>query len=101
MSTCLRARRWRDDRAALAEIRNRRIGFVFQRFNLLASLTAWRNVELPLTYAGVAGANAGSAPWGRSTGSACPTGLSIVRASCPVAQQQRVAMARALVTDPA
>ncbi len=51
--------------AALAEVRNRRIGFVFQQFNLLPSMSAWQNVELPLVYAGVIGPNARSGRWRR------------------------------------
>ena len=86
---------------ALARLRNRRIGFVFQNFNLLSRTTALENVEVPLLYdPDLAAGSGGSGPRSCSTASASATGCDHQPNQLSGGQQQRVAIARALVNHP-
>jgi putative ABC transport system ATP-binding protein len=88
------------DRDQLAEIRNQKIGFVFQSFNLLARMSATENVELPLLYSSVDTGDADE----RARRVLALVGLAGREHSLPTqlsgGQQQRIAIARALINAP-
>jgi len=88
----------------LADVRNARLGFIFQAFELMPRTSAWKNVALPLMYADRGGENTRESPKRRALRALDTVGLADRSTHHPSqlsgGQKQRVAIARALVNDP-